>query len=79
MYRVELKASSNSLLYAYLVAFLMYRVELKVYLNSSIENDSLVVPNVPCGVERFIRGRRFTPGTLFLMYRVELKAKSTSC
>ncbi len=55
-------------------SFLMYRVELKV--DSVVERFvKRVVPNVPCGVERYFRYPSLYRRSLFLMYRVELKAK----
>ncbi len=56
--------------------FLMYRVELKDRTGEGAALQQLLhVPNVPCGVERFVYLTRFYSHTplRFLMYRVELK------
>ncbi len=51
----------------------MHRVELKVSSPLLLYAFSMLVPNAPCGVERFcglLRKRKFV---WFLMHRVELK------
>ena len=57
----------------------MYRVELKVPYTRFIILTRQPVPNVPCGVERYLiealNPRRVA---LFLMYRVELKVCKVS-
>ena len=51
MYRVELKGSISILLIWTSKMFLMYRVELKVYISFQHNVKLSLVPNVPCGVE----------------------------
>ncbi len=58
----------------------MYRVEVKERGGERQEGDHSTVPNVPCGVERplVIQGLNLL-FSVFLMYRVELKAPSLHC
>ena len=57
----------------------MYRVELKDLPSPFLEVVyELIVPNVPCGVERKKLTRRNPIKEVFLMYRVELKDDSWS-
>ena len=74
MYRVELKDQLRLPEAFTMLVFLMYRVELKVpckELNTPLYTD---VPNVPCGVESYFPFFQWQLLSLFLMYRVELKA-----
>ncbi len=78
MHRVELKVFYKHIPKIVQHLFLMHRVELKDSTGSFLFISSVIVPNAPCGVERFIcllTDDGFIP---FLMHRVELKG-SFSC
>ncbi len=55
-----------------IVGFLMHRVELKDGTGSYLPAKA-VVPNAPCGVERFSASDILLGLKMFLMHRVELK------
>ena len=74
MYRVELKGLKHLLLPFLPRLFLMYRVELKEISVYLLPCGSIVVPNVPCGVESTKSHLGSASACMFLMYRVELKA-----
>ena len=57
MHRVELKVLKNIPILGYLFSFLMHRVELKVAWKSCLL-PQILVPNAPCGVERWLLERR---------------------
>ena len=78
MYRVELKVGKPWHTDKSEMPFLMYRVELKDS-KPCCSRALTSVPNVPCGVESQAPAAYDPlPFTLFLMYRVELKAPCKS-
>ncbi len=52
----------------------MYRMELKDYIEGVKEKRNVWVPNVPYGVESCPLKKVLCISSLFLMYRMELKA-----
>ncbi len=77
MHRVELKVNACPCVLSANLLFLMHRVELKAYSFLVRLANNILVPNAPCGVERFRKVLDLpSPGLLFLMYRVELKEAS---
>ena len=53
----------------------MYRVELKGISLPVLAVLNSTVPNVPCGVERYVLSLEGDDYFVFLMYRVELKER----
>ncbi len=78
-YGVE-RADLGELLEDMGIPFLMYRMELKVH-SADLMKACAPVPNVPYGVERLHSQAISLNLSLFLMYRMELKAlrSSLSC